>query len=231
MKKFLFFCVTFWIGMANASSIEINAQNAGWYNQMGEHISDNPNYIAGNVQYSIGAADYSFIYHNFFVFDLANMNEPITAATLQIHSYEIKGTGTYHLFDVLTPPEMLFTDTADSVDIFNDLGTGQTFGSFDASPGKSFQTLQLTLNQSAVDAINSADGLFAIGGSFATNFTNSYIFGASGNIGEIKLFLNTTSIQVPEPGVLTLLVIGLVSIGFFRKIKNIRYEKLQAEVF
>jgi hypothetical protein len=219
MKTFLLFCMTFWIGMANASLIEINAQDAGWYNQLGLHTSDNPNYIAGNVQYSIGAADYSYIFHNFFVFDLGNINEQITSATLQFHSYEVTGIGTYNLFDVLTPPEMLDMNTADSVDIFNDLGTGTTFGSFDADPGKSFQTFQLTLNQSATNAINSADGLFAIGGSFATNFTNSYIFGASENIDQMKLILNTTSIEVPQPGSLALLVIGLFSIGFCRKIK------------
>ena len=220
MKTFLLFCMTFWVGMANASLIEINAQNAGWYNQLGLHTTGNPNYIAGNVEYSIGAMDYSFIYHNFFVFDVGNINEPITSATLQFHSYEVKGIGTYNLFDVLTPPEMLDINTADSVDTFNDLGTGTTFGSFDANPDKSFQTLQLTLNQSAINAINSADGLFAIGGSFATNLTNSYIFGASENIDQMKLILNTTSIQVPEPGCLILLVIGLFSVGFFRKIKT-----------
>ena len=115
---------------------------------------------------------------------------------------------------------MLDINTADSVDTFDDLGTGTTFGSFDASPDKSFQTLQLTLNQSAINATNSADGLFAIGGSFATNLTNSYIFGASENIDQMKLILNTTSIQVPEPGCLILLVIGLFSVGFFRKIKT-----------
>ena len=65
MKTFLLFCMTFWIGMANASLIEINAQNAGWYNQLGLHTTGNPNYIAGNLEYSIGAMDYSFIYHKF----------------------------------------------------------------------------------------------------------------------------------------------------------------------
>ena len=220
MKTFLLFCMTFWIGMANASLIEINAQNAGSYNQQGLHTTGNPNYIAGNLQYSIGAMDYSFIYHNFFVFDLGDINEPITSATLQVHSYDVKGIGTYNLFDVLTPPEMLDINTADSVDTFNDLGTGTTFGTLEADPSKSFQTLQLTLNQSAMDAINAADGLFAIGGSFATNLTNSYVFGASENIDQIKLILNTTSIQVPESGGLTLLMIGLFSIGFCRKIKT-----------
>ncbi|MES2674584.1 MAG: hypothetical protein V4660_10110 [Pseudomonadota bacterium] len=220
MKTFLLFCMTFWIGMANASLIEINAQNAGSYNQIGLHTTGVPNYIAGNFQYSIGATDYSFIYHNFFVFDLGNINEPITSATLQVQSHEVKGIGTYNLFDVLTPPEMLDMNTADSVDIFNDLGTGTTFGSFNANPGNSFQTLQLTLNQSAINAINSADGLFAIGGSFATNFTTSYIFGASDNIEQMKLILNTTSVEVPQPGGLALLVIGLFSIGFCRKIKT-----------
>ena len=115
MKTFLLFCMTFWIGMANASLIEINAQDAGWYNQLGLHTND---------------------------------------------------------------------------------------------------------NQNSMNAINSLDGLFAIGGSFATNFTNSYIFGASENIDQMKLILNTTSIPVPQPAGLTLLVIGLFSIGFCRKIKT-----------
>ena len=220
MKTFLLFFMICWIEMANASSIDINAQNAGWYSQTGLHTTGNTNYIAGNVQYSIGAMDYSFIFHNFFIFDLGNINEPITSATLQVHSYEIKGIGTYNLFDVLTPPDMLDINTADSVDTFEDLGIGTTFGSFDASPDKSFQTLQLTLNQSALNAINSAHGLFAIGGSFSTNLNNSFIFGASENFDQMKLILNTTPIEVPEPGSLTLLVIGLFAIGFCRKIKT-----------
>lgn len=215
MKTLLLVCVFFWVNVANAALIEVNASDAGWYDQTGLHLSDNTNHIVGNHQYYLGQQFYFSIFRNFFVFDLESIGEQVTSATLQLYSNKVTGTGTYTLFDVVTPTEVLVMDGY-KPDTYNDLGEGTVFGALDINPGQSEQTLEILLNESALDAINSTNGMFSLGGVFPTNAINSYIFAESYSIDHVKLLLNTVSTPVPQPGSLMLFIIGFLGLACFR---------------
>lgn len=218
MKKLVLLYVFFWIDVANAGLIEINARDAGWYDQTGLHLSDNTNHIAGTFQYHIGQEFHSYIFRNFFVFDLGTINEKVTSATFQIYSNKVTGTGTYTLFDVSTPTELLLMDGY-KPDTYIDLGEGVAFGAVDINPDQSQQTLEIILNESALAAINLTNGMFSMGGAFPTNAINSYIFAESYSIDHIKLLLNTASTPVPQPNAFALFIIGLCGLAYFRRIK------------
>ena len=101
------------------SAQTLDQVDRGWYNDFGLHLVDNPNYIAGQ------AGD---LFRNWFVFDLAEVTDTITSATLCLEMppsgyTSFDPTETYTVFDVSTPPETLI-DGSGGVAAYDDLGTG-----------------------------------------------------------------------------------------------------------
>jgi hypothetical protein len=169
----------------------IQASDAGWYDNFGDHSSSNKNYISGTV----GASTF----HDYFVFNLANVTGAITSATLSIFNpvtppgYN-NDTGsssiTYQNWDVSTPIGTLTANQSGATSIFNDLGSGTMFSSTVVGPSSDGTQVQITLDAAALSALIAAEGSsFAVGGSaFAS--------------------------AVPEPSTWAMMILGFFGVGF-----------------
>lgn len=164
--------------LLSAQTVNIDATDHGWYSSAGAHTPTNVNYFAGDT---LSGRDF----HNFFVFDLSGVTRQITAAKLAL---TLPSSGGYNSQDPSETFELHdFTGSisnlvagAGGVDAYSDLGTGTVYGSRTITPAESGSVIEITLNSSAVSALDAAPGLFALGGSLtsldpATN--NEFIFG------------------------------------------------------
>jgi hypothetical protein len=119
------------------------------------------------------------------------------------------------LHDVVTPFDAL-SNTTGGVAAWNDLGTGVVYGSRTMTAADKGSVVEITLNSSAIAALNAATGLIGIGGSLTTldgAANDKIVFGGTGfsdtfppDMSQLRLTL------VPEPSTLFLLAIGAVSL-------------------
>ncbi len=186
------------LGLAPASSradtnVTLNALDSGWYKPDGSHNADNDNYIAGKV----GAAGEL---RNFFVFDLSTIRGPIRSATLRIFHpgsgyNSVDAQETYTTFDVSTAIADLMATNSTRTDIHADLGSGSTYGSVQVLDPSNNVVVELSLNGSGLAALNSAQGLVAIGGALTSlrGQDDEYIFGGSDGSGLRQLVLTVGS--------------------------------------
>src|SRR6188474_865495 len=61
---------------ARAQTVVIPHTDRGWYDNTGFHNPSNPNYVVGGDSFGH--------YHNFFVFDLSGVTQPIASAKLML---------------------------------------------------------------------------------------------------------------------------------------------------
>ena len=199
-----------------AQTVVIPFTDSGWYNQDGVHTPSNPNYLVG---------EFYDTYRNFFVFNLASVTQPIASAKLALSvPSQLEGAGyyssdpseDYELYDVTTPITTLVG--FGGVAAYNDLGSGVVYGSRTMTSADIGTVVEITLNASAIAALDAATGLIALGGSITTldDFPGNYefAFGISANptnIRELRLTL------VPEPSTPLLLGIGAISLVGSRK--------------
>jgi hypothetical protein len=185
-------------GTAYAASFEFNtfespfnppSDNQGWWHSILGH-SQNGNYL-------VGRQSQLAIFHNFFTFDLSSLTDPIVAARLEVQRFSsnsLDPTETYELFDVSTDAATLNAFGPANAAIFNDLGTGNSYGAFVVDIGANpADLLSFPLNNTAVNDINAAaGGFFSLGGAvtsapfFAFDQT---LFGASSSSGIQRLVL------------------------------------------
>ncbi|MEM7255039.1 MAG: VPLPA-CTERM sorting domain-containing protein [Pseudomonadota bacterium] len=135
-------------------------------------------------------AEVSRMYH---IFDIPSLDpgKTITSAVLKIphgsrsYASTVPGgagdpTETVAFFDVSTAPEVLRnpdTSQADAVldAIFDDLGTGASYGGFVASASSNNTTESIVLTPDAVAALNAAlGGTWAIGGKITSNTQTAF---------------------------------------------------------
>ena len=173
-------------GIVCADVITVNVADSGYYNN-GSHNATDRNYFVGGSGYE---------YNNFFVFDLSGI-ENATSATFQLYTFGVYSPGTYTLYDVGTPISSLTAGGTGLTDTYNDLGSGLSYGSVAVNGGNSL--IQITLNSNAISSINSAGGLWAIGGSYDSSGTGA--FHTSGSHSGNKLIVET----IPEPSTLAFL--------------------------
>ena len=194
------------------------SDNQGWWHSLSGH-SQNGNYFVGRE--SIFA-----IFHNFFTFDLTSLSEPIVAARLEVQRFgsnSMDATETYELFDVSTDAATLNAFGPADAAIFDDLGSGNSYGAFVLDIGANpADLLSFPLNDAAVNDINAAaGGFFSLGGAitsapfFAFDQT---LFGASSSSGIQRLVVDTTAI--PEPSAWALLATGLGVLAGIRRKKR-----------
>lgn len=137
-------------------------KNQGWWSPApNQNFAENDNYGVGR-----GA---SFIHRNFFTFDLSFLSGTVVAATLEVRRGVYASPNseeTLGLFDVSTPAAILNNNTGTNDAIFDDLGTGQSYGIYIvSSSGNPDDLLRFPLNAAAVADINNArGGFFSIGG-------------------------------------------------------------------
>jgi len=185
-----------------SASLTVNATDSGWYDDTGWHQPDNLNYAVGE--------EVVFIYHNYFVFDLSSVSATVTSAVINIYSPESPAQTfdsyksmdpfeTYVLYDVLTDISVLTSDTG-GVAVFEDIGTGTSYGGYDVSAADNGQFVSITLNADALADINNTAGLFAIGGAVSTidlTPNNEVIFASSSEPGVPSPYMVLTTVPVP----------------------------------
>jgi hypothetical protein len=135
----------------------------GWWSATDPNGAGNDNYFVGTLS--------GDTFNNFFSFDLQNLSssETVLSATLYLNQFGSESpVGEYALFDVSTPFETLNDNSGTSTSIFDDLGSGVSFGNFAINPANDFTYISLNLNANAVAAINNSIGdYFSIGGTLS----------------------------------------------------------------
>jgi hypothetical protein len=194
--------ITGGIGKAAAQNqVTIDATYSGYWDQFGKHIQRTSAYEVG--------IEGRYNYHNFFVFDLANVNGIITGATLQLEN-PVGGFNSLYepltltFVDVATSIDDLtrFTNRTDSrVDIWEDLGglrpDSQFYGEYDATSADDGQLIIVDLTDAAVADMNAAiGGEIAIGAS-VTNLigtdTPQELFKGTGSPSRVRQLVLTVS--------------------------------------
>ncbi len=164
---------------------------------------------------------------NFFTFDLSGLSlaedEKVVSASLSGLAYSTGGvtsgvslTVLYTLFDVSTDAETLNKNDSLNLAIYDDLGTGNSYGNREFSNEQYEYDFEMSLNELAfLDIMGAQGGYFSIGGA-ATIFSESgegYIFGSSGET-PYSLSIETQISAVPLPAALPLYGAGLAVLGF-----------------
>jgi hypothetical protein len=216
---------------SKAGTVILNATDSGQYSfdpLSGEasHDPSNENYLAGHGGSIVES-------RNFFVFDLSGVIGPITGAELRLFNPSIGydspfPTETYAVSGVSTPIPVLEAGGFGSglVPIFNDLGSGTNYGSRVMSAADSGTVVSISLNSAALDDLNRANGLFAVGGAVTTLHPSSpieWVFGFSGSPTDTRQLVLTATGFIPEPSSGLLFVIGIagmIGCGWFKQNGN-----------
>jgi hypothetical protein len=185
--------------------------NQGWWSNRFTQSLAAPNLYTDN--YLTGLNTNGATYRGFFTFVIPNLPEEVSHASLEVglgtsaspDSYETLG-----LYEVVTPPEVLNSKPGvRRLDILEDLGTGNSYGTFDAPIGAPRETLlNIPLNEFAVEHINASVGNFFSVGTSLVDIDPlagaQYVFGfTSGERGYVaKLVLHL----VPEPSTFGLII-------------------------
>jgi hypothetical protein len=128
--------------------------------------------------------------NDYFVFDLSGISQEITSAQLTLSNpfgfyVSPDPSETINFSDVSTPINQLEATGSGQVDIFNDLGSGTSFGTQTVTPGTDVVTT--TLNTDGIGALTAGLGSqLAIGGSLTTisGTDPQFIFGDTGSLSD-----------------------------------------------
>ena len=185
--------------------------NQGWWsvNRTNEYVTEN--YLVGISPDSKN----NDVKHNFFTFDLSQITKVVISARLELTRFGYNADSdqeTLGLFDVSTNAITLNTTTGVSSIIFDDLGSGNSYGEMViTSNGLSSDIVSAELNVQAISDINaSLGGWFSIGGSLLTPGSPNYggsetLFGYSHESDGIQQLVLEV---IPEPASLILMTFG-----------------------
>jgi hypothetical protein len=209
--------------LANSSSLAVNitlstsehqflsgTDNQGWWATNTNNFDSNDNYFCGLSNY--GHQDRSFF--TFFV-PPSVIGYNVTFATLSV----IRGSSDdniveVRLFDVTTPADVLNLNTAINLSIFDDLGSGVSYGSkiVPITTTHFWDPILIPLNSQAFVAIQASAGqFFSIGARLADE--SQGVFGGSGSY-TAQLLIEMA--PVPEPASTIIGIVGLGVLTAFR---------------
>ena len=149
----------------------------------GEFIASGSN-LSGTDYMVIGESTTNGEYRSFLTFDLAALTIPVVdaALSLQVDYDNATSSLNFSVYDYVTGNDLLLDTSMTSLDVFNDLGSGQLYGSasVNSSANPIGSTSHYRTHRSALGDLNSqAGGLFTVG------FADDDITG--GNNGNIRL--------------------------------------------
>jgi dipeptidyl aminopeptidase/acylaminoacyl peptidase len=170
------------------------ARNQGWWNPLVDNSDGNDNYVVGFVPGS--EPDQRGEYRNFFTFDLSSLTGRVISARLELTRFgygSADPSETLGLFDVSTGARTLNRNNGASAAIFEDLGTGTSYGTFEVSgSAEPSDVLSLPLNAAALADINAAaGGFFSMGGRLLSAEAHQSLFGDSNEGGVQRLVVET----------------------------------------
>ena len=216
---------------AYGATIVLSAVDTGWYNNSGFHDPTNPNYIVGE---GVGVPTPP-LFRDFFIFDLSSLaGQTVLSARLVLYNpndgyFSTNTTETFALFDVTTDIAVLQAGGAGLTSIYDDLGSGTSYGSRFVGEATEGTPVFTTLNADGVTAVNAAlGGSFAIGGTLTTLQLGSppeFMFSGTGDLPSFlprQLILTVEDVgePVPEPATLSLLGLGLGAAAVRRRMKG-----------
>ena len=140
---------------------QTDATERGWWDETGEHESVNDNTWTG---FEGGTA---YMYNSYFIFDLSGITGDKTGARLrlELENY-VSGdlSETCSVYDVSTDAATLEAVGTGQTSIFNDLQSGNVYGTFEVESGDVGSIIEIPLSAGAISDINSsAGGTFAVG--------------------------------------------------------------------
>lgn len=161
------------------SPFHAGARNQGsWLEGGRANGPGNDNYFVGWVLEDFPETEYKA--RNYFTFDLTDACEA-GGVILKVTRFTQTAPIAYKLFDVTTPADVLNAETAQDPAVFEDLGSGTSFGTFNVTPGDRAEVVSFPLNRAGVAAYNDArGGFFSIGGAAPDASLGEYLFGHSG---------------------------------------------------
>lgn len=194
--------------VCEAVTISVNAIDVGWYDVNGYTLSNNV------YNYSIGESVSDGVeLRNYFAFDLSMISGYIETATIRAYlmsDYVTSSptyvspdsTETWALYEASNSIDDMLNDTS-SVDVFNDLGDGSTFGSQAVSAIDMGNYIEVAFNADGITSLNSSGGLFATGGALTSlsSTEGESIFGWSHVDPRVEILLSgDLSITAELPG-------------------------------
>ncbi|MFP6687617.1 MAG: hypothetical protein VB934_23055, partial [Polyangiaceae bacterium] len=138
-----------------------DAVDRGWWKNDGSHTAANDNTATGQSGLNLFN-----LYNSYFIFDLAGVNGTVVSAKLKMEIENYTSTDnseSLSVWDVSTKAATLEAD-GNSTAIFQDLMTGQNYGSFLVKSADVGKVLDIPLNAQAVSKIKAAlGGKFSVG--------------------------------------------------------------------
>lgn len=161
----------------------VSAVDSGWYDWNGFHSPTNTNYFAGQANDGVNPIRQL---RDWFVFNVPSVGGTITSVRLELFLPGLVSpdpSETFELFDVTTPVSTLVAGGSGLTAIYNDLGTGVSYGSVTISAADNGRLVVINLNTAGIAAVTAAQGgQFAIGGAVTTlaGTANQSVFGGTG---------------------------------------------------
>ena len=212
-------CTPFYFATEKALASEtqsvLDSANKGWFNHLGEH-RDHQNTYTGLATDDPYITDAREICRSFFVFDLRNVALPVSSAELRmsINGYfSNMPSEILDIYDVSTSAtdfNHTYPQNSSGLAIFDDLGSGNSYGSFTVLSSDNGKVLDIPLNSQAVSNINASPDGFIVFGITARNAISlsgdmKGVRFSNGNVGEVvtnQLLLT----PVPEPSTVAMLL-------------------------
>lgn len=170
------------------NKIYSHGANQGWWSDRTSGRNRNDNYIVGECCQAH--------YRDFFTFDLSQIGRHVVRADLRVFSAGIKAAPfDFGLFEVTTSAAVVNHNVGRNLAIFEDLGTGDSYGTYAISRDQEQKWLNLHLNHAAISDLNDSLGrYFTLGGSMLTptpGRRGQYLF-ASSQKWNARLVVRTT---------------------------------------